>query len=195
MRQPPATTPKQVGATVPDLILRVFASPFLVIPIFLILIGLITAIALGFIEISWGESGLKLAQGQHYSQSSDVSIAGTWSGVAKDLDANDANLKHQYTYRVSMTFTQKGADILMHGSYFVNEDASLPQRILSGKGVIHGDYLSMLYDIQVEQPALSKTHGTLMFRIAPASNTATGYYVARGMANDRFVFGSKDLKR
>ena len=184
-----------VGATVPDLILRVFASPFLTIPLFALVVLFIGSIGLGFIEFSWGDNGLKLAQGQRYSQTSDVSIAGTWRGVAKDLDSSDNRMKHQYSYRLSMTFVQKGANVQMNGWYFVNEDASLPQRIVSGQGIIHGDYLSLLYDIEVKEPAPARTHGTILFKLAPSSNSVTGYYVARGMANDRFVFGSMDLSR
>jgi hypothetical protein len=192
---PNADQSAHVGATVPDLILRIFASPFLTIPLFALVVLFILSIGFGFIELSWVDSGLKLSQGQRYSQVSDVSIAGTWRGVAKDLDSSDGHMKRQYSYRLSMTFDQKGTKVQMHGWYFVNEDTNLPQRIISGEGIIHGDYLSLLYDIEVKEPAPAKTHGTILFKLAPSSNSATGYYVARGMANDRFVFGSMDLSR
>ena len=54
---------------VPDLILRVFASPFLVVPLFLLVASVAVLIAAGFLELSWGEGGLKIAQGQRSSES------------------------------------------------------------------------------------------------------------------------------
>jgi hypothetical protein len=184
-----------VGATVPDLILRVFASPLLIIPLFLLLGGFILAISFGFIEVSWGDSGVKLAQGQRGVENADVNVAGAWRASGKDLTDSEHKLKAKYTYTMTMTFAQKGANVDLEGSYFINEDKTLPQRRISGHGVIHDDYLSLLYDIEAGQPAIAKTHGTMLFQISPSSHTANGYYLTRSMANDGIVFGSIELSR
>jgi hypothetical protein len=184
-----------VGATFWDLILRIFRSPFLVIPIFLLIVAIFAAIGLGFIEVSWGDAGLKLSQGKRSMEAGDVNIAGSWRGEGKDLTDSDHKLLAKYTYTLSLNFTQKGADVDLQGSYFINEDKTLPQRTISGHGVIHADYLYLLYDIQVVQPPIAKTHGTMLFQVSPSSHAATGYYLTRSMANDGFVFGSLALSR
>jgi hypothetical protein len=60
--------PTPIGATVPDLILRVLASlasPFLVIPLLVAVADVIALIGFGFIELSWGDgaSGLRRGKG------------------------------------------------------------------------------------------------------------------------------------
>jgi hypothetical protein len=94
-----------------------------------------------------------------------------------------------------MTFIQKGANVDLEGSYFINADKTLLQRRISGRGVIHDDYLSLMYDIEAGQPTVAKTHGTMLLQISPSSRAASGYYLTRSMANDGFVFGALELLR
>ena len=94
-----------------------------------------------------------------------------------------------------MDFTQKGSNVELHGTYYINEDRTLPQRTMLGRGIIHGDYLSLLYDNQAGQPPIARAHGTMIFYIKPSSKAATGYFISRSMANDGFVFGSLELTR
>jgi len=195
MTEPYKNVPNSIGATVPDLILRILASPFLIIPLFILVGALIASVAFGFIEISWGQNGLKLSQGQHGVEISDVNLVGTWRGTAKDLTDSDHKLTAKYTYTMSMTFAQKGENIEMEGNYFISEDRSLPLRTISGKGSIHDDYLSLLYDIEAGQPPVARTHGSMVFQIQPSSQSAAGYYLGRSMANDGFVFGSLEIHR
>ena len=81
------------------------------------------------------------------------------------------------------------------GSYYINEDHNLPQRTISGQGVLHENYLSILYDIEAGAPPVATTHGSMTLRMTPSGQNGTGYFVTRSMANDGFVFGSIDLTR
>jgi len=193
-----------VGATVPDVILRILASPFLVVPLFLLVGCLIVSLALGFIEISWEGSTIRLSQGQRGLQSTESNIAGEWAGTAKDLQDSEKKITAQYTYNISMTFKQHGRNVEMNGAYTIDRHADYPRRIISAEGVLHDTYLTMLYDIKVygtpaaggdSESAAGTTHGTMIFHFLPTSSTATGYYIARGMQTDKFVFGSIDLTR
>lgn len=94
----PNLQPKTLGATVPDLLLRTFEIPFLVIQLFLLLVNLTASIAFGYVKISWGDNGIKLSQGSRGASASDINIAGTWRGEAKDLSASDRKLIAKYTY-------------------------------------------------------------------------------------------------
>lgn len=94
-----------------------------------------------------------------------------------------------------MTFAQKGADVTMKGSYYINQGHNLPQRTISGRGVLHENYLSILYDIDAGAPPVATTHGSMTLRMTPSGQDGTGYFVTHSMANDGFVFGSVDLAR
>jgi hypothetical protein len=105
-----------VGTTIPDLILRIFTNPFLTITLFLLLGAFIVAIAVGYIEVSWGDSGVKVTQGHHGAGASERNITGNWRGTGKDLTDSDQKLTAKYTYNISMAFTQRGSDIAMKGT-------------------------------------------------------------------------------
>ena len=194
-----------VGATIPDVILRILASPFLVVPLVLLVGCLIISTALGFIEISWDGGAIRLSQGQRGLQSTDLNIGGEWDGTGKDLQDSDKRITPQYTYKISMTFAQNSRNVKMSGKYTIDGHADYPPRIISAEGVLHDTYLTMLYDIRVygtpagggdsARSAAGTTHGTMIFQFLPTSSTATGYYMARGMQTDKFVFGSIDLTR
>jgi hypothetical protein len=195
MSEPRKQEPAQVGATIPDVLLRILASPYLVAPLLLLLAGLILTVALGYIAVSWGDGGIKVSQGERSGDSNDLNIEGTWRGTGKDLSDSDHNLVAKYTYTMSFNFVQKGSHVKMHSTYFVNENRDLPERTITGEGTMHGDYLSVLIDIEAGKPVVAKTHGTMIFQFHPSAQTASGYYTDRSMANDGFVFGSLTLSR
>jgi hypothetical protein len=95
----------------------------------------------------------------------------------------------------SLLFAQRGSTIEMKGSYYINEDRNLPDRKITGRGVLKGDYLSLLYDIETASPQRATTHGAMLLRIYPSSRLVTGYYLTRSMANDGIVFGSLEFTR
>lgn len=184
-----------VGATYADVILRILRSPYLAIPLLALAALLLVSIATGYVELSFGDHGVKLSQGPHGSARTDLNIAGEWHGQAKDLSADDGKLAARYAYTITMNFVQKGADVTFKGSYYIDEGGALPQRTIYGRGVLHEDYLSLLYDIEAGDPPVARTHGTMMLHILPSGQSGTGYYVTRSMANDGFVFGSIELTR
>jgi hypothetical protein len=183
-------------ATWADVALRILSSRYLAGALLLIVVFFIVAVAMGFIGVSWGSSGISLSQGQRAVSPRDFNIEGTWRGEGKDLQDSDHKLIAKYTYTLStLNFKQHGSNVEMAGTYTINEDKSLPPRTISGHGVIRGDYLYMMYDIQAGQPPIANTHGTMLFQISPSSHAATGYFLTRSMANDGVVFGALNLTR
>lgn len=183
-------------ATWPDVALRILSSRYLAGALLLIVVLFIVAVAMGFIGVSWGTSGISLSQGQRAASPGDLNIEGTWRGEGKDLQDSDHKLVAKYTYNLSsLNFKQHGSNVEMAGTYTINEDKSLPPRTITGRGVIRGDYLYMMYDIQAGQPPIAQTHGTMIFQISPSSHAATGYFLTRSMANDGVVFGALNFSR
>jgi hypothetical protein len=183
-------------ATWPDVALRILSSRYLAGALLLIVVLFIVAVAMGFIGVSWGSSGISVSQGQRAALPGDLDIEGTWRGEGKDLQDSDHKLVAKYTYNLSsLDFKQHGANVEMAGTYTINEDKSLPPRTISGHGVVRGDYLYLMYDIQAGQPPIANTHGTMIFQISPSSHAAIGYFLTRSMVNDGVVFGSLNLTR
>lgn len=78
-------TPPAIGATWPDVILRILRSPYLTIPLLALALLLVVSIATGYVELSLGETGIKFSQGPLGSAKTDLNITGNWRGQAKDL--------------------------------------------------------------------------------------------------------------
>jgi hypothetical protein len=173
-----------------DVIIHILQSPFLVVCVMLIVAAFIVSVALGFVEVSWSGDGLKLSQGEMGRESTDLSIGGTWYADGRDLNDSDGSLAPHFTYRLNLTFTQKKGRVKLQGTYRVNEHPELPERSLDGKGEVHGNYISLLYRIRTGDPPTATTHGTLLIHVHPDAHTGEGYFIARSMANDGFVFGS-----
>ena len=107
MSESEKTQSTPTGTTIPDLLLHIIRSPYLVAPLLLLIAAVIVCVAMGLIDISWGDggSGIKVTQGHKSAPGTEVNVAGDWDGSGKDLSDSEKKIIARYSYKMKFKFT------------------------------------------------------------------------------------------
>ncbi len=179
------------GRTIWDVVWALLGQPIVGGVALTTVLVLLVLVVAGKISVSLSETGLRLSP----VVPADVNVAGSWAADAKDEEDANHTIVARYSYAIQATLSQSGSEVTFTGRYRIKEDPGAAERTVSGHGTLNGGYLSLPYDISTQSQPVETTHGVLFIHFQPSGTSATGYYLARSMKDDGFVFGSMSLRR
>jgi hypothetical protein len=179
---------KTVGATIPDLVWRILSNRYASLALAALILLCVALVSFGVLDLSWGEKGLRLSAPAAGDSRTDVIITGPWNGTAQDDPPEIRNATTRYSYCLEVSFEQSRSKVTMKGHYTVNERPDAPIRQVSGHGVLHGDFLSLDYDIETHLPD-ANTHGVMLLHFEPSGKIAKGRFITRSMLEDGMTSG------
>jgi hypothetical protein len=182
---------ERIGATFPDLIWRVLSNRFLSIALVALVLVSLGLVSFGVIDITWGDKGIRFSTPSSGDPKTDIDITGAWRGTGQDDPPNITGASAQNSYHFDFHFEQKGTKVSLRGTYTI-DGTNAPVRQVSGQGLLHGDFLSLEYDITTHSPD-ANTHGVMLLQFHPSGDVVKGRYISRSMLHDGIIFGSLEL--